>query len=110
MKQEIFDHFDPQLSIWPLFGPFLIPGGPKNIQGGREKSSIRFSVILDHNLDVSSKKSSLESESYGITQDTQLLCAFSNVKIWANYPCDPYLRKINVARGLEFGIIQFLKL
>ena len=93
--------------FWSLFD---LQAAPKISKGRSGKSPTRFSIILDHNLDVSSKKSSLESKSYGITQDTQLLCAFSNVKIWANYPCDPYLRKINVARGLEFGIIQFLKL
>ena len=92
--------------FWSLFDP----RGPQKYPRGSGKSPITFSVILDHNLDVSQKKSSLKSKFCGITQDTPLLCVFSNVKIWANYPCDPYLRKINVARGLEFGIIQFLKL
>ena len=92
------------------FDPFLTPGGPKNIQRGSGKSPLRFLVILDHNLDVSAKNQVQQVNPNGITQDTLLLSVFSNVRIWANYPCDPYPQKINVARGLEFRIIQFLKL
>ena len=55
--------------FWPLFDPL---GAQKYPWGVGKITPLRFSVLVVHNLDVSTKKSILASKSHGITQDTPL--------------------------------------